>query len=163
MSSVDTSGLVTLAANRATSYRYDNPGKDLLETFASPFADPKLNPARAVGTIHIEVPEFTSLCPLTGQPDFATIVIDYGPDALCVESKSLKLYLMAYRNTGDFHEACVTRILNDLVAVVKPIWMEVVGKFTPRGGIPFHPTARYNFHDGDVGQPLSLFDDSELG
>lgn len=158
MSSVDTSNLVTLAANTATKYRYDNPGPDLLETFASPFADPKLNRAGGAGTVYIEVPEFTSICPVSGQPDFATIVIDYRPAALCVESKSLKLYMMAYRNTGEFHEACVTRILNDLVQVLKPVYMRVTGRFTPRGGIPFHPTVAYHRDDSGTDPLPGLFD-----
>lgn len=160
MSSVDTSHLVTLAANTATKYRYTNPGADLLETFPSPFADQKLNPSGSQGSVYIEAPEFTSLCPLTGQPDFATIVIDYTPNALCVESKSLKLYLMAFRNTGEFHEACVTRILNDLVKVLKPAYLSVTGRFTPRGGIPFHPTATYHEGDEDDMMP-GLFDSTE--
>lgn len=97
-------------------------------------------------------------CPLTGQPDFATIVIDYRPAALCVESKSLKLYMMAYRNTGEFHEACVTRILNDLVQVLKPVYMRVTGRFTPRGGIPFHPTVSYHIDDSGTDLLPGLFD-----
>jgi len=131
----------------ATAYRYDNPDAGLLEAFPSPFARAELNPAGAVGTIHIECPEFTSLCPLTGQPDFAKIVIDYQPDQLCVESKSLKLYLGSFRMHGEFHESCVNRICNDLVRlldpVLDPVWMTVRGEFTPRGGIPFWPTADY--------------------
>jgi len=96
-----------------------------------------------VGTIHIECPEFTCLCPLTGQPDFAKIVIDYCPDKLCVESKSLKLYLGSFRMFGEFHEAGVNRICNDLVKLLGPHWLTVRGEFTPRGGIPFWPTAEY--------------------
>ncbi len=126
-----------------TEYKYDRPDATLLEAFNSPFADPEANPAGVVGTIHIECPEFTSLCPITGQPDFAKIVIDYQPDALCVESKSLKLYMGSFRMHGEFHESCVNRICNDLVKLLSPVRLTVRGEFTPRGGIPFWPTAEY--------------------
>jgi 7-cyano-7-deazaguanine reductase len=129
--------------NAATIYRYDNPDASLLESFPSPFAISETNPAGAIGTIHIECPEFTCLCPLTGQPDFAKIVIDYQPDQLCVESKSLKLYLGSFRMFGEFHEAGVNRICNDLVKLLSPANLTVKGEFTPRGGIPFWPTAEY--------------------
>jgi 7-cyano-7-deazaguanine reductase len=132
--------------NAATIYRYDNPDASLLESFPSPFANPETNPAGATGTIHIECPEFTCLCPLTGQPDFAKIVIDYQPDQLCVESKSLKLYLGSFRMFGEFHEAGVNRICNDLVKLLSPAKLTVRGEFTPRGGIPFWPTAEYCKH-----------------
>jgi 7-cyano-7-deazaguanine reductase len=127
----------------ATAYRYDQPDAALLEAFPSPFAQAEMNPAGAVGTLHIECPEFTSLCPLTGQPDFAKMVIDYQPGPLCVESKSLKLYLGSFRMHGEFHESCVNRICNDLVRLLQPVWLTVRGEFTPRGGIPFWPTAEY--------------------
>jgi 7-cyano-7-deazaguanine reductase len=126
-----------------TAYRYDHPDPDLLEAFANPFAMPDMNPTGAVGTLHIECPEFTCLCPMTGQPDFARIVIDYQPDERCLESKSLKLYLGSFRMFGEFHEACVNRICNDLVKLLDPVWLTVRGEFTPRGGIPFWPTAEY--------------------
>lgn len=83
--------------------------------------------------------EFTSLCPITGQPDFATIYISYIPDELMVESKSLKLYLFSFRNHGDFHEDCVNKIMKDLVSLMNPRYIEVWGKFTPRGGISIDP------------------------
>jgi 7-cyano-7-deazaguanine reductase len=127
----------------ATAYCYDQPDAALLESFPSPFAQADMNPAGAVGTLHIECPEFTSLCPITGQPDFAKIVIDYQPDQLCVESKSLKLYLGSFRMHGEFHKSCVNRICNDLVRLLGPAWLTVRGEFTPRGGIPFWPTAEY--------------------
>jgi 7-cyano-7-deazaguanine reductase len=82
-------------------------------------------------------------CPKTGQPDFAKIVIDYVPNAYCVESKSLKLYLMSYRMFGEFHESCVNRIRSDLVDLLDPHWLQVRGEFTPRGGIPFWPESSY--------------------
>lgn len=131
------------ASAETTKYNYDEPDPNLLEAFPNPAADKEQNPAGAPLTLHIEAPEFTSLCPITGQPDFATIIIDYEPDKLCVESKSLKLYLLGYRNHGSFHEACITRICNDLVALLDPVRLRVEGRFTPRGGIPFHPTMEY--------------------
>lgn len=117
----------------ATTYSYSNPTRDILEVFPAP------RWRNNSPTVYIEAPEFTSLCPKTGQPDFATIVIEYQPLDVCVESKSLKLYLGAYRQTGMFHEACVVRIFDDLCAVLNPIWMEVEGRFSPRGGIKFWP------------------------
>jgi 7-cyano-7-deazaguanine reductase len=122
---------------------YDNPDPAILEAFPSPFASKKHNPHDVIGTIHIEAPEFTTLCPITGQPDFATIVIDYEPDQLCVESKSLKLYLGAFRQFPEFHEGSVARIANDLIELLKPLALRVEGRYTPRGGIPFWPVADY--------------------
>ena len=107
-----------------------------LETFPNP------SPGREYLVRHV-APEFTSLCPITGQPDFATIVIDYVPDKLCVESKSLKLYLGRFRQSGEFHEACVNRIANDLVKLLSPRYIKVEGRFTPRGGISIWPVAEY--------------------
>ncbi len=88
-------------------------------------------------------PEFTSLCPITGQPDFAEIRIMYIPDRRMVESKSLKLYLFSFRNHGDFHEDCVNIIMKDLVRLMEPRYLEVTGVFTPRGGIAIHPYVNY--------------------
>lgn len=87
--------------------------------------------------------EFTSLCPKTGQPDFATIEIKYVPDKLLVESKSLKLYLFSFRNHGDFHEDCINIICKDLVKLLNPKYIEVIGKFVPRGGIAIYPKANW--------------------
>ena len=87
--------------------------------------------------------QFTSLCPLTGQPDFATILIRYIPDIKMVESKSLKLYLFSFRNHGDFHEDCINIIMKDLIKLMNPKYIEVFGEFTPRGGIAIHPFANY--------------------
>ena len=81
-------------------------------------------------------PEFTSLCPVTGQPDFAHIVIDYAPDGLLVESKSLKLFMTAFRNHGAFHEECTVMIGRRVVAATKPLWLRIAGYWYPRGGIP---------------------------
>lgn len=89
--------------------------------------------------VKFNCPEFTSLCPMTGQPDFATIYISYVPDKLLVESKSLKLYLFSFRNHGDFHEDCMNKIMKDLVQLLDPKYIEVWGKFTPRGGISIDP------------------------
>jgi 7-cyano-7-deazaguanine reductase len=99
-----------------------------LETFPNP------KPERDY-VIHFECPEFTCLCPVTGQPDFATIVIEVVPDRLCVELKSLKLYLWSYRDEGAFHEAVTNRICDDLVAAIAPRRIMVTGKFWVRGGI----------------------------
>ena len=88
-------------------------------------------------------PEFTSLCPMTGQPDFAAIYISYVPDQKLVESKSLKLYLFSFRNHGDFHEDCVNIIMKDLIKLMEPKYIEVWGKFTPRGGLAIDPYANY--------------------
>ena len=93
--------------------------------------------------ITIRQPEFTSVCPMTGLPDFGTITIRYTPDQQIVELKSLKYYLMQYRNVGIFYEHVVNRILDDLVAALTPKWMEVRGAFTARGGIDSEVSARY--------------------
>jgi 7-cyano-7-deazaguanine reductase len=99
-----------------------------LETFA--------NPARSRDyRIHMEIPEFTCVCPMTGQPDFATLVLDYVPDKLCVELKSLKLYIWSYRDEGTFHEAVTNRILDDLVRASAPRLMRLEARFNVRGGI----------------------------
>jgi len=107
-----------------------------LETFPNP------NPGRAY-EIRFECPEFTCVCPRTGQPDFATVTITYTPGDLCVELKSLKLYLWSFRDEGHFHEAVTNRILDDLVAATAPRKMLVVGDFYVRGGIHTVVTARY--------------------
>ncbi len=106
------------------------------ETFSNP------RPGRAYVVRHV-APEFTSVCPKTGQPDFGTIEIEYTPGALCVELKSLKLYLQAFRNQGVFYEDVVNRILDDLVEALQPRRMSVSGKFTPRGGMHTIVTATH--------------------
>ena len=93
--------------------------------------------------VEFRCPEFTALCPITGQPDFAEIRILYIPDERMVESKSLKLYLFSYRNHGSFHEDCVNMILNDLRELMDPKYIEVIGLFRPRGGISIYPYANY--------------------
>ena len=93
--------------------------------------------------VRFNCPEFTSLCPITGQPDFAEIRISYLPAVKMVESKSLKLYLFSFRNHGAFHEDCVNIIMKDLIALMQPKYIEVTGIFTPRGGISIYPFANY--------------------
>jgi len=93
--------------------------------------------------VRFNAPEFTSLCPITGQPDFATIFINYVPEVKMVESKSLKLYLFSFRNHGAFHEDCVNIIMNDLIKLMEPKYIEVTGKFLPRGGISIFPYTNY--------------------
>ena len=99
-----------------------------LETFANPSGNRDY-------TIRMTIPEFTCLCPKTGQPDFATLKIEYIPDALCVELKSLKLYVWSYRDQGAFHEAVTNKILDDLVACLEPRFIRITAKFNVRGGI----------------------------
>lgn len=101
--------------------------------------------------VKFNCPEFTSLCPITGQPDFATIYLSYIPDKKLVESKSLKLYLFSFRNHGAFHEDCVNTIMKDLIAMLEPKYIEVWGKFLPRGGLSIDPYCNY-------GQPESKYE-----
>ena len=112
------------------------PKRKLLETFRNEF------PERDYTIVHT-APEFTSLCPKTGQPDFATIIVDYVPDKLCIELKSLKLYFNSYRNDGLFFESATNRILDDLVAVCKPRYMLITAEFNIRGGISSTIEAEY--------------------
>ncbi|HEY9551567.1 MAG TPA: preQ(1) synthase [Prevotella sp.] len=109
---------------------------DVLETFQNKHPDHDY-------WVEFNCPEFTSLCPITGQPDFAEIRICYLPAERMVESKSLKLYLFSFRNHGDFHEDCVNIIMKDLVKLMHPKYIEVTGYFTPRGGISIYPFANY--------------------
>ncbi len=97
--------------------------------------------------VQFNCPEFTTLCPITGQPDFAEIRILYIPDKRMVESKSLKLYLFSFRNHGDFHEDCVNIIMKDLIQLMDPRYIEVTGLFVPRGGISIHPYVNYGRRD----------------
>lgn len=99
-----------------------------LETFPNPYADRDYH-------IHMEIPEFTCLCPKTGQPDFATLILDYIPDKKCIELKSLKLYIWSYRNEGVFHEAVTNKILDDFVDILKPRYLRLIARFYVRGGI----------------------------
>jgi len=122
---------LTLLGNQNNNYPADYfPG--ILEVFGNRHTDMDY-------MVKFNCPEFTSLCPITGQPDFAAIYINYVPDELMVESKSLKLYLFSFRNHGDFHENCINTILKDLRDLMQPRFIEVQGKFTPRGGISIDP------------------------
>jgi 7-cyano-7-deazaguanine reductase len=107
-----------------------------LETFVNPAPQRDFH-------IHMEIPEFTCLCPKTGQPDFAVITLDYVPDKICVELKSLKLYMWSYRNEGAFHEAVTNKLLDDLVKATKPRFMRVTAKWYVRGGIFTNVIADY--------------------
>ncbi|MBI1275988.1 NADPH-dependent 7-cyano-7-deazaguanine reductase QueF [bacterium] len=106
-----------------------SPDEAVLEVVSNPHPGKHYN-------VRFSCPEFTSLCPITGQPDFAHLVIDYVPDGHLVESKSLKLYLASFRNHGDFHEACTVGIAEKIVAATKPRWLRIGGYWYPRGGIP---------------------------
>ena len=126
---------LTLLGNKNVHYsaEYD-PG--LLETFDNKHPENDY-------WVKFNCPEFTSLCPITGQPDFANIIISYVPSRKMVESKSLKLYLFSYRSHGDFHEDCVNKIMKDLIALMDPKYIEVKGRFLPRGGISIDPYCNY--------------------
>jgi 7-cyano-7-deazaguanine reductase len=126
---------ITLFGNQGTKYPSDY-APQVLETFVNKHQDNDY-------FVKFNCPEFTSLCPITGQPDFATIYISYVPDVRMVESKSLKLYLFSFRNHGDFHEDCVNIIMKDLIKLMEPKYIEVWGKFTPRGGISIDPYCNY--------------------
>ena len=119
----------------ATSYATDY-APEVLEAFDNKHPDNDY-------WVRFNCPEFTSLCPITGQPDFAEIRIAYSPAKRMVESKSLKLYLFSFRNHGDFHEDCVNIIMKDLIQLMHPKYIEVTGIFTPRGGISIWPYANY--------------------
>ncbi len=123
------------ALGKATSYSMDY-APQVLESFENKHKENDY-------WVRLNCPEFTTLCPITGQPDFAEIVISYIPAERMVESKSLKLYLFSFRNHGDFHEDCVNIIMKDLIALMQPKYIEVTGLFTPRGGISIHPFANY--------------------
>lgn len=118
-----------------TDYRSDY-DPNILETFENQHPENDY-------WVQFNCPEFTSLCPITGQPDFAEIKIMYIPDRRMVESKSLKLYLFSFRNHGDFHEDCVNIIMKDLIKLMEPKYIEVTGIFLPRGGISIYPYANY--------------------
>ena len=130
----DTDGL-TLLGSAQTQYP-DHYSPQLLESFDNRHPEHDY-------FVKFSCPEFTSLCPITGQPDFASIHIAYIPDQKMVESKSLKLYLFSFRNHGDFHENCVNVIMKDLIGLMSPRYIEVEGKFTPRGGIAIIPYANF--------------------
>ena len=126
-------GLQALGAKTKYSQDYD---PSVLETFIKRHQENDY-------WVQFNCPEFTSLCQIKGQKDFAEIRISYIPDVKMVESKSLKLYLFSYRNHGDFHEDCVNKIMKDLIRLMDPKYIEVTGIFTPRGGISIYPYANY--------------------
>lgn len=126
-------GLQSLGAKTKYSMDY---APQVLETFSNRHTDHDY-------WVQFNCPEFTTLCPITGQPDFAELKILYMPGEKMVESKSLKLYLFSFRNHGDFHEDCVNIIMKDLVRLMDPKYIEVLGLFTPRGGISIYPYANY--------------------
>lgn len=126
---------VSLLGEKKTVYPTDY-APEVLETFVNKHPENDY-------LVTFNCPEFTSLCPKTGQPDFAKIVISYIPRERMVESKSLKLYLFSFRNHGDFHEDCVNIIMKDLIRLMDPKYIEVTGIFTPRGGISIYPFANY--------------------
>lgn len=126
---------LTLLGNQGVKYP-DNYAPEILETFDNKHPENDY-------FVKFNCPEFTSLCPITGQPDFANIIISYVPNIKMVESKSLKLYLFSFRNHGDFHEDCVNIIMKDLIRLMDPKYIEVWGKFTPRGGISIDPYCNY--------------------
>lgn len=131
--------LSLLGQSKATQYPTDY-APQLLESFVNRHPDREY-------LVTLRCPEFTSLCPITGQPDFAQIIINYIPLQRMVESKSLKLYLFSFRNHGDFHEDCVNIIMKDLAQLMEPRYIEVRGEFMPRGGISIIPFA--NSGDSD--------------
>ncbi|MEN2768554.1 preQ(1) synthase [Ornithinibacillus xuwenensis] len=126
---------LTLLGSQGTTYAFDYT-PEVLETFDN------THPNRDY-FVKFNCPEFTTLCPKTGQPDFGTVYISYIPDVKMVESKSLKLYLFSFRNHGDFHEDSMNIIMNDLINLMDPRYIEVWGKFTPRGGISIDPYCNY--------------------
>ncbi len=130
---------ISLLGNQGVKYPTDyNPA--LLEAFVNKHPEQDY-------IVTLDCPEFTSLCPKTGQPDFGHIIINYIPDRLMVESKSLKLYLFSFRNHGDFHEDCINIIMKDLIKLMAPRYIEVRGLFNPRGGISIIPFANYGDAD----------------
>lgn len=126
---------VTHLGSMGTRYSYDY-DPSVLETFVNKHPDNDY-------MVTFDAYEFTSLCPKTGQPDFAKVIISYIPDQKMVESKSLKLYLYSFRNHGDFHEDCMNIIMKDLIRLMDPKYIEVWGKFTPRGGLSIDPYCNY--------------------
>lgn len=130
----DEENLTKLGSN-GTKYPQDY-APEMLETFVNKHQENDY-------WVKFNCPEFTTLCPITGQPDFATLYISYVPDVKMVESKSLKLYLFSFRNHGDFHEDCVNIIMKDLIKLMSPKYIEVWGKFLPRGGISIDPYCNY--------------------
>ncbi len=118
-----------LLLGQNTQYKLDKIDAKILQNVDNPHTD-------TLYSIRFSCPEFTSICPITGQPDFAHLVIDYVPNKKIVESKALKLYLFSYRNHGAFHEDCTVQIAKDIISCIKPKWLRIGGYWYPRGGIP---------------------------
>lgn len=135
MSSTRANELELSALGKKVEYKQDY-APEVLESFTNKHPENDY-------WVRFHCPEFTSLCPITGQPDFATLYIDYIPGERMVESKSLKLYLFSFRSHGAFHEDCVNIIMKDLIKLMDPKYIEVLGDFTPRGGISILPYANY--------------------
>jgi len=134
---MDQEGNEALSLLKACEKKYPtSPEEAKLEVFENKYSSRDYE-------IEFDCPEFTSLCPVTSQPDFGAITIRYIADKLCVESKSLKLYLYSFRNHNSFHEEVVNMILTDFLEIAKPRWIEVVGKFRPRGGIAINVKATH--------------------
>lgn len=133
-------GLQLLGQGTVTKYPTDY-DPTILEAFDNRHPDTET-------VVRLNCPEFTSLCPITSQPDFANIIIEYIPDRKLVESKSLKLYLFSFRNHGDFHEDCINIIAKDLYKLMQPRWLKVRGEFTPRGGISIWPEVELGVRGG---------------
>lgn len=147
INSPDKLGLKSLG--NAAQYQLSNPDISILEGVSNPHIDVNYN-------IRFSCPEFTSICPITGQPDFAHIIIDYVPNLSIVESKSLKLYLFSYRNHGAFHESCTVSIAKDLISLLQPKWFRIAGYWYPRGGIPIDVF----FQHGDLPKEVWVKDHS---
>ncbi|MBP1970707.1 7-cyano-7-deazaguanine reductase [Virgibacillus natechei] len=138
MKEQDLSGL-TLLGNQGVEYNFDYK-PEVLETVDNNYSNRDF-------FVKFNCPEFTTLCPITGQPDFATVYLSYIPDEKMVESKALKLYMFSFRNHGGFHEDSMNIIMNDLIELMEPRYIEVWGKFTPRGGISIDPYCNYGKAD----------------
>lgn len=135
------------ALGKRSEYHYDRPDPAVLEAFDNPYP-------QSPWVVSLLCTEFTSLCPVTGQPDYGRLTIEYVPGHLCVESKSLKLYLMGFRNHGTFHEACVNQVADDLSAKLAPRYIRVYGDFNPRGGIAIRPLAVRTAPDLSAGEEV---------
>ena len=144
----DDTGSLTQLGSAKTKYVYDKPSPELLETFPNAAQHRKY-------TTEFVFNEWSSLCPKTGQPDFATIIVTYEPKELCIETKSLKMYFLSYRQAGAFMETIVNNILDDLVSICDPHYMQVVGNFNVRGGTKINIEAKH-YH------PISIYSDPVL-
>ncbi len=141
-----------LSLGKASKYSFEHPDKKILQNVKNPHS--KIDYA-----IRFTCPEFTSICPITSQPDFANLVIDYVPSKTILESKSLKLYLCSYRNHGAFHESCTVQIALDIVDCIKPKWLRISGYWYPRGGIPID----IFFQTGDFPKNIWLAEQENFG